>query len=113
VLDLVLQDAEFYFDSFKQVLDERELFLHQKTLITFVSVDFFNHDTETSQAAEGYRPLYNTQFSFKNRIDDFYLQFLQKNCLKLDVYISKNNAAIHLGHAEVYLRELVERESIA
>ena len=48
VLDLVLQDAEFYFDAFRQVLDERELLLHQKTLITFVSVDFFNHDTETS-----------------------------------------------------------------
>lgn len=32
--------------------------------------------------------------------------------MKVDIYISKNNAAIHLGHAEVFLREIVERENI-
>jgi hypothetical protein len=74
-------------------------------------LDFYNHDTETSQIAEGYRPLYNTQFSFKNKVDDFYVQFLQKNTMKIDIYISKNNAAIHLGHAEIFLREIVERET--
>ena len=111
VLDFVLQDAEFYFDAFKTVLDQKELMLHQKTLVTFITVDFYNHDTETSQLAEGYRPLYNTQFSFKNRVDDFFVQFLQKNTMKLDIYISKNNAAIHLGYAEIFLRELIERET--
>lgn len=60
VLDFVIQDAEYYFEAFKSVLDEREMMLHQKTLITFVTVDFYNHDTETSQIAEGYRPIYNT-----------------------------------------------------
>ena len=59
-LDLVIQDAEYYYDSFRSVLDEKEMMMYQKTLITFVTVDFYNHDTETSQLAEGYRPLYNT-----------------------------------------------------
>ena len=111
VLDFVIQDAEYYYDAFKSVLDERELTLHTtKTLVTFVTLDFYNHDTETSQLAEGYKPLYNTQFSFKNRVDDFYVQYLQRNTLKMDVYISKNNAAVHLGRAEINLREMVERE---
>jgi len=111
VLDLVIQDAEYYFDAFKTVLDPKELALLQKTLITFVTLDFYNHDTETSQLAEGYRPLYNTQFSFKNRVDDFYVQFLQKNTMKLDIYISKNNSAVHLGYAEIFLKDLIERET--
>ena len=85
--------------------------LHQKTLITFVTIDFYNHNTETSQIAEGFKPLYNTQFSFKNKVDDFYVQYLQKQTVKLDFYISKNNAAIHIGRAEVFLREIVERET--
>ena len=110
VLDFVIQDAEYYYDAFKSVLDERELALHSKTLVTFVTLDFYNHDTETSQLAEGYKPLYNTQFSFKNRVDDFYVQYIQKNTLKIDVYISKNNAAVHLGRAEINLRELIDRE---
>lgn len=33
--------------------------------------------------------------------------------MKIDVYISKNNAAIHLGHTEIHLREIIERETIA
>ena len=77
-----------------------------------MTVDFYNHDTETSQVAEGYKPLYNTQLSFKNRIDDFYVQYLQKQTIKLDFYISKNNSAIHLGTAHVYLRDIIDRESV-
>ncbi len=76
VLDFAIKDADFYFDAFRQVLDEKELLMHQKTLVTFVTIDFYNHDTETSQISEGFRPIYNTQFSFKNRIDDFYVQFI-------------------------------------
>jgi protein fantom len=109
-LDLIIKDAEYYFDSFKSVLGDREVQLYQKSLVTFVTVDFYNHDTETSQLAEGFRPLYNTQFSFMNKVDDFYVQFLQRQSLKLDVYISKNNAAVHLGTCSIHLRDLIERE---
>jgi hypothetical protein len=28
----------------------------------------------------------------------------------MDIYLSKNNAAVHLGRCEVMLKELVERE---
>lgn len=49
VLDLVIQDAEFYYDAFKQVFGGGDLLQQtQKTLVTFVTVDFYNHDTETS-----------------------------------------------------------------
>ena len=48
VLDFVILDAEYYYDAFNQVLDDREIVLHQRTLITFATVDFYNHDTKTS-----------------------------------------------------------------
>ena len=44
-------------------------------------------------------------------MDDFYVAFLQKQPLKMDVYISKNNAAVHLGKCEIMLRDLIEREA--
>jgi len=31
--------------------------------------------------------------------------------MKLDIYISKNNAAVHLGYAEIFLKDLIERET--
>jgi len=76
ILDFVIEDGEFYLDAFNSVLSDKEVQLHQRTLITFVTADFYNHDTETSQIAEGFKPIYLSQFSFKNKIDDFYVSFL-------------------------------------
>ena len=59
-----------------------------------VTVDFYNHSTETTQMSEGTRANYQTQFSFVNKVDEFYVDYLQKNALKLDVYCSRNDSAI-------------------
>ena len=44
--------------------------------------------------SEGLFANYQTQFSFINKVDNFYVNFLQKNSIKMDVYVSKNNAAV-------------------
>jgi len=62
--------------------------------------------------AEGIRPNYQTQFSFKNKIDDFYVSFLSKQSLKMDLYMSVNNSAVHIGRSEILLKDLIEREII-
>ena len=59
---------------------------------------------------EGVRPDYNTQFAFVNKVDSFYVNFLQKNSIKFDVYLSRQNQPVLLGRAEFSLRELVEAE---
>lgn len=60
VLDFMIESGEFYEEQFANVLDARELALHRKTLVTFVSAAFFNHDTKTCEVSEGYRPVYRT-----------------------------------------------------
>jgi len=54
-----------------------------------MTIDFFNHETKHSGLAEGFEPAYSTQFSFKNAIDDFYLQYLEKNTLVLEFFITR------------------------
>ena len=44
-------------------------------------------------------------------MDDFYVAFLQKQSIKMDIFVSKNNAAVHIGRCEILLKELVEREA--
>lgn len=78
-----------------------------KQFVTLLTVDFFNCPSETTGLAEGYGPNYNTQISFKNKIDKFYLNNFERGTLKIDCYVSKNNAAVHVGHCEVYLKELI------
>lgn len=63
--------------------------------------------------SEGLRANYQTQFSFVNKVDSFYVNFLQRQSLKLDVYVSKNNAAVQVGRAEILLKELIESEQAA
>ena len=81
-----------------------------RQFVTVTTVDFYNHSTETTQMSDGLRANYQTQFSFVNKVDSFYVNFLQKNSIKLDVYVSKNNAAVQVGRAEILLKELIESE---
>lgn len=111
ILDFKVQEASFDVAAFGQ-LQDADLSAEQlkRHLITLVTVDFYNHGTETTQMAEGTLAAYQTQFSFKNKVDDFYVMFLQKQTLKMDVYMSSNNRAKQLGRCHISLKELVQRE---
>ena len=75
--------------------------------ITLLTVDFFNCPSETTGLAVGYEPNYNTQISFKNKVDKFYLDNMERGTIKIDCYVSKNNAAVHVGQSQIALRELL------
>ena len=62
--------------------------------------------------SQGVSANYQTQFSFVNKVDEFYVDFLQKNSIKLDVYMSKNDTATHIGRAEIMLRDLIDQEIV-
>lgn len=49
-----------------------------KKLITFLTVDFYNHNTENSKLGTGVSYNVNTQFSFKITEDSFFMNFLEK-----------------------------------
>ena len=59
---------------------------------------------------DGTRPNYNTQFSFVNNVDSFYLNYLQRNSVKLDFYLSRDNEPVLLGRCEFMLNELISAE---
>jgi hypothetical protein len=81
------------------------------TIQTFVTVDFYNHDTRHGDLAEGFDPNYATQFSFKNGVDDFYLQYLEKNTMTMDFFLTRAHNALKLGSAKVPLSKLLEKET--
>jgi hypothetical protein len=74
ILDFKVESADYYSDAFAQLgkkgITKEQLSRH---LITLVTVDFYNHGTETTAMAEGLHAEYQTQFSFKNKVDDFYV----------------------------------------
>lgn len=111
ILDFKLEDAEYHFDNFSQVPEISHLKEKDGAhFVTLITVDFFNCPSETTGLAVGFKPNYNTQISFKNRVDKFYLTNLERGTIKLDCYVSKNNAAIHVGRSEILLKELLTKE---
>ena len=54
---------------------------------TFLAVDFYNHDTKHTDYCEGFEPVYNTLFSFKNSLDNFYLKHLEKDSVLIDIFV--------------------------
>lgn len=87
VLDLVVSYAELDKNRLSALLGHKELL--PGAVQTFITIDFYNHETRTSDLAEGFEPQYRTQFSFKNNIDDFYIGFLEKNYAIVEFFLSR------------------------
>lgn len=87
ILDFAVDTAEFYADMLRQDVDLADY--TQKSFATFLTVEFYDHDTKVTDVSEGYNPNYATQFSFKNSIDDFYIKYLETKTLKVEVFITK------------------------
>jgi len=82
-----------------------------KELMTLVSVDFYDHDTKTSQLTSGFRPQYKSQISFRSEMNSFYIEYLSKNKMKLEIYSAESGKkALLLGSCDVLLSELVYGE---
>lgn len=111
ILDILISKASFDQSKLAQILgggSAREVL--PSAVQTFVTVDFFNHETKHGGLCEGFEPAYQTQFSFKNSIDDFYLQHLEKSTLILEFFMTRAQNAVKIGSAKVALSKLIERD---
>lgn len=58
VLDLIINTANFDKARLSQLLGNKELL--PGAVSTFITVDFYNHDTRNSDLAQGFEPNYST-----------------------------------------------------
>ena len=56
---------------------------------TFVMIDFFDHLTQSSDLEESYEPVFNTQFVFKNAVNDFYITMLKNDAITVEMFMAK------------------------
>ena len=108
MLDLALDKAEYYSHSLNQVVESDVI--SDKGFLSFATVEFYDHDCKATVLTNGLEPEYLTLFSFKNKIDDYYIQYLQTNRIKVEVFLSKAQKVKKIGFANITLREIVERD---
>jgi hypothetical protein len=68
-----------------------------QTLITFMTIDFYDHDTQRTNLAEGTHCAFNLQVSFKVTADAPFIQYLESGYLKLELYMCQGSEAIKLA----------------
>lgn len=102
VFDLWLGQAEFYELPMRQIVGD-------SGIMSFLTVDFFNSETQGTGLNEGLNPQYNVQISFKVKVDDFFLKYLERDCLIIEAHASKGQSHSTLAYAKIPMKDLFER----
>jgi hypothetical protein len=113
-LDLRIVEANLNQETIENFLVSNASGRRGGQIDTLVSVDFYDHKLQTTQLASGYRPQYRSQISFKNKMDSYYISQIQKEKVKLEVYMNVpgGRGTVKLGACETLLSELVHKESL-
>jgi Ca2+-binding EF-hand superfamily protein len=109
VLDIWLGEGEYYEIALQQAL--RDHLAETGEYVTFIGVDFFDHETQTTSLCEGLRPYFNLHISYKVKVNDFFIKYLEKDFITLEVHASKGNKHVTFAIGKISLKEILNRTS--
>ena len=104
-LDLYITSALFDEDTLKNKLN-----LNLADLLSFISVDFYLHEIQTSNLSSGPKINYNLQLSFRVNEDEEFIQYLKEKCIIVQLYIIQNNIQKIIAKGEIALIQLLNAE---
>ena len=82
--------------------------LDVKSLLTFLTIDFYNHETVNSSIVEGLNANYSCQIAFNVNCNDTFLRYLSSGEIRIELYASQGLEPIRLGYGKIELNKLVE-----
>lgn len=108
-LDLKLTEITFDERQVNSVLGLREY--SPANVNTFMTVEFYINELKHTEVHHGYNPQFNTIFCFKNTVDDFFLNYLDKNSIKAEIFAVRGTSqkiTEKIGQAELPLEILLK-----
>lgn len=105
-LDLYITTANFDVDSI-----QNKLGLQIDNLMSFITVDFYICQTQTSNLMTGQKPNYNLQISFKVNVDENFINYLQDDFIVVELYYLNNNTQTIFANGKINLNQLIQIES--
>lgn len=90
---------------------EKDLGIRLNNMMSFLAVDFYLHETQTSNLNSGIKPIYNLQMSFKVIVDENFIHYLESENISIDIYYMKDNTQSILGKAKISLYDILENEN--
>ena len=89
---------------------ENELGFAIENMMSFFTVDFFIHETQTSDILNGKNPMFNFQLTFKVNVDEHLLNYLESNYINIELYFLRDNVQSIFGKGKISLKELINIE---
>ncbi len=76
-------------------------------MLSFFSVDFYMHETQTSDILSGKNPMFNFQILFKVDVNEGLLNYLKNEYMTIEVYSLRDEVQIILGEGKIGLNDLL------
>jgi hypothetical protein len=73
-------------------------FFNPASLVSFISIDFYDFETEVSCIGIGLKPIYNHTSKFSVLVDDFLLSYLESGKIMLNLNCSNGTEYYPIGH---------------
>ena len=80
-------------------------------MMSFFSVDFYMHETQTSDIINGKNPMFNFQLIFKVEINENFLNYLENEKIIVECYSLRDNDQKIIGRGEIELKKLLDLEN--
>ena len=84
-----------------------------RNIQTLITVDFFNHDTQSSSVCEGLQPIYNLQVAYRIPVDEFFIKYMETEFFKIEIYASLGQELPLIGKCLVPLKDLIFKNQTA
>ena len=100
-VDLYLGECEFEDDL------DSEIGFNVENMRSFLCVDFFIHETQTSNVLFGRNPMFNFQITFRVNVDENLLNYLESDNIYIEIYYIRDNEQIILAKGKIPLIDLL------
>ena len=105
-LDLYITSAIFDQNTLKNKLN-----MNIDDLLSFISVDFYLHETQTSNLSTGPKINYNLQLTFRVNVDEYFINYLKGEYINIELYIIINNVQKIVSSGKISLNQLLNAEN--
>ena len=79
---------------------------------TFVVIDFFDYESQTTQLMSGAKPMWDFAATFKISVDDFLIRYLATDVVTLELNMTSNGDFSMIGRATVPLSSLLKSKPV-
>lgn len=76
-------------------------------VLSFITADFYEHETQSTSVCEGYHPKYSLHISYVVQVSDFFVAFLETNSVVLEARFSTKQGAVLVAKGDIALKQLI------